>query len=129
MSSMVSLVPMDKAVAADETGVVANVVELILQWLVELIFSNGCLISNSYIGWSSWFRSNAPPCPVGEPVHTGLPAGTRPAAKTCHKSTCWPGSPTTPIEHHTTTIPFSGMASLAWSTTSSTTSSSASKMS
>ena len=49
MSSMVSLVPMDKAVAADETGVVANVVELILQWLVELIFSNGWLISNSYI--------------------------------------------------------------------------------
>ena len=38
MSSMVSLVPMDKAVAADETGVVANVEELILQCLVELIF-------------------------------------------------------------------------------------------
>ena len=37
MSSMVSLVPMDKAVAADETGVVANVVELIIRWLVELI--------------------------------------------------------------------------------------------
>ena len=54
-----------------------------------------------------WYSSNAPsPCPVGEPVHTGLPAGTRPA-KTCHKSTCWPGSSPSPLEHHTsTTLPF-----------------------
>ena len=53
-----------------------------------------------------WYSSNAPsPCPVGEPVHTGLPAGTRPA-KTCHKSTCWPGSSSSPLEHHTsTTLP------------------------